>query len=209
VGRAGDFLKQLLFAVVVGCNRISSFFQQTHNLHHARFAALHELRSLLSNTFHGSGLLLGVSHFKHLLHVRSSKHRRELGNVLIVAPTRAGKGLLAVSQLLTWRHSVIVNDIKGDLFDQTAGYRSTLGKVYVIDPAGIGNCFDPLMGKQTEDELLSAATQLLFKPDEGEGAIFTQRATVMLTQLFLGARAEGVSPLPYVRCECQSEGHPL
>jgi type IV secretory pathway TraG/TraD family ATPase VirD4 len=51
----------------------------------------------------------------------------------------------------------------------------------------------------TEDQLLSAATQLLFKPDEGEGAIFTQRATVMLTQLFLAARAEVMPPFPYVR----------
>jgi hypothetical protein len=55
------------------------------------------------------------------------------------------------------------------------------------------------LGREIEDELLSAATQLLFKPDEGEGAIFTQRATVMLTQLFLAARAEGMPPLPYVR----------
>ena len=54
-------------------------------------------------------------------------------------------------------------------------------------------------GKKTEDELLSSATHLLFKPDEGEGAIFTQRATVMLTQLFLAAREEGAAPLPYVR----------
>lgn len=46
---------------------------------------------------------------------------------------------------------------------------------------------------------MSLATHLLFKPNEGEGAIFTQRATVMLTQLFLAARAEGLSPLPYVR----------
>jgi type IV secretion system protein VirD4 len=93
----------------------------------------------------------------------------------------------------------VVNDIKGELFTQTAGYRSTLGSVYVIDPTGIGNRYDLLSGKQTEDELLSVATHLLFKPDEGEGAIFTQRATVMLTQLFLAAREEGEPPLPYVR----------
>ena len=35
--------------------------------------------------------------------------------------------------------------------------------------------------------------------DEGEGVIFTQRATVMLTQLFLAARLEGIAPLLYVR----------
>src|SRR6266567_1048966 len=42
-------------------------------------------------------------------------------------------------------------------------------------------------------------TQQLFKPDEGEGQIFTQRATVMLTQLFLAARHENKAPLPYTR----------
>jgi type IV secretion system protein VirD4 len=100
---------------------------------------------------------------------------------------------------LTWRHSVVVNDIKGDLFAQTAGYRNTLGPVFVLDPTGVGHTFDPLLGKQTEDELFSSATHLLFRPDEGDGAIFTQRATVMLTQLFLAARREGSAPLPYAR----------
>ncbi len=92
-----------------------------------------------------------------------------------------------------------MNDIKGELFTQTAGYRSSLGEVYVIDPTGVGHCFDPLSGKQTEDEFYSTAAHLLFKPDEGEGQIFTQRATVMLTQLFLAARNENKAPLPYAR----------
>jgi type IV secretion system protein VirD4 len=199
VGTVGVFLQQLLLGVVIFFSQCRSFIQHSQSLHNARLAHLHELTELLTTYLDKTSLLLGVAHFKHVLHVRPTKTRRELGNVLIVAPTRGGKGLLATSQLLTWRHSVIVNDIKGDLFDQTAGYRATLGKVYVIDPTGRGNRFDPLQGKQTEDELLSAATHLLYKPDEGEGAIFTQRATVMLTQLFLAARAEGQPPLPYVR----------
>src|SRR3712207_62738 len=131
-------------------------------------------------------LLLGSTRFNHTLRVQSQKKRRELGNVLVVAPTRGGKGLLATSQLLTWPHSVVVNDIKSELWHATAGYRSTLGPVYVIDATnGVGHTFDPLRGKHSEDELLSAATHLLFKAHEGDGAIFTQRATVMLTQLFL------------------------
>ena len=199
MGRAGDFLTQFLFHVVVLFNRIRSFFQHSQTLHRARFASFHELTVLLTERLDETSLLLGASRFNHVLRVLPTQTRRELGNVLVVAPTRGGKGLLATSQLLAWRHSVIVNDIKGDLFDQTAGYRSTLGKVYVIDPTGRGNRFDPLLGKQTEDELLSSATHLLYKPDEGEGAIFTQRATVMLTQLFLAARNEGLPALPYVR----------
>ena len=94
---------------------------------------------------------------------------------------------------------MIVNDIKGELFLDTAGYRSTLGPVFVIDPTGIGHRYDPLLGKQTEDALLSSATHLLFKPDEGEGAIFTQRAIVMLTQMLLASRIEGIAPFSYIR----------
>jgi type IV secretion system protein VirD4 len=143
-------------------------------------------------------LLVGVSRFNQVLRVQPTETRRELGNMLVVAPTRGGKGLLATSQLLTWPHSAIVNDIKGELFAQTAGYRSTLGNVYVIDPEGRGSQNDPLLGKETEDQLLSVATHLLYDPDERE-KVFTQRATTMLTQLFLAARAEDYPPLPYVR----------
>src|SRR5258708_35632704 len=144
-------------------------------------------------------LLLAVKRFKEFFLGGPTSRRRELGKMLVVAPTRGGKGLLAVRQLLTWGSSVIVNDIKGDLFQYTAGYRATLGKVYVIDPTGYGNRYDPLLKKQTEDELFAQATRVLFHADEGDGAIFTQRATAMLTQLFLAARIENVPPLPYVR----------
>lgn len=173
----------------------------TLDIHRARFARLHEIRELLSGTPNPDGVILGTKRLflmvKRYVCVRPTKKRREIGNLLIVAPTRGGKGLLATSQLLTWGQSVIVNDIKGELFAQTAGYRSRLGDVFVIDPTGIGNSYDPLHGKITEDEFYSSATHLLFQADEGEGRIFTQRATVMLCQLFGAARLEGAAPLPY------------
>src|SRR2546427_753596 len=113
-------------------------------------------------------LFFGIRQFFRILPVKSIKTKVLLGNFFLISPTRGGKGLLAVSQLLSFRHSVIVNDIKGELFDQTAGYRQTLGKVFVIDPDGVGHRYDPLLGKTTEKDLLSAATHLLYRPDEGE-----------------------------------------
>ena len=149
-------------------------------LHRARFAKRRELTGLLHKIPSPDGVLLGTRRdylfFKRYVSVRPTKKRREIGNTLIVAPTRAGKGLLAISQLLTWHSSVIVNDIKGELFQATAGYRATLGDVFVIDPTGVGHRYDPLREKHTEDALLSAATHLLYQADEGEGRIFTQRA---------------------------------
>lgn len=193
-------MKRFLYTFYLFLSWIGALLFQTRELHHARFARVHELDNLLTDSLPSESLLLGInSNFQRLLHVRATPKRRELGNLLVVAPTRGGKGLLAVSQLLTWKHSVIVNDIKGDLFDQTAGYRSTLGKVYVIDPEGIGHRYDPLLSKTTEKDILSAATHLLYRPDEGEGRIFTERATVMLTQLLLAAREENTAPFPYLR----------
>jgi len=172
-------------------------------LHKARFAKRHELAELVHEAPCQDGVLLGTRKewllFKRYVVVRPTEKRREIGNTLIVAPTRGGKGLLAISQLLSWKYSVIVNDIKGELFQATAGYRSTLGKVYVIDPTGVGHCYDPLQEKKTEDGLLSAATHLLYQAEEGEGRIFTQRASVMLSQLFAAAKLEGAAPLPYAR----------
>jgi len=171
-------------------------------IHRARFARFHELRGLLSSTPCPDGVLLGTKRFflffNRFIVVRPTKKRAEIGNLLIVAPTRLGKGLQANSQLLSWKHSVIVNDIKGDLFTQTAGYRATLGNVYVIDPTGIGHCYDPLLSKRTEDEFYSAAAQLLFQANEND-KVFTQRATGMLARLFAAARIEAVAPFPYVR----------
>ena len=192
--------KQLAISFLVAFNWVYAFFSRRYKIHRARFARVDELVKLMTkNLDREASLILGISHLSRVLRVKPVKSRRELGNLLVVAPTRGGKGLLATAQLLSWRHSVVVNDIKGELFAQTAGYRSRLGPVFVIDPTGIGHRFDPLLTKYTEDELFSSATHLLFKPDEGDGAIFTQRAIVMLTQIFLAAREEGRAPLPYTR----------
>jgi len=191
--------KRLFSDTSMALSRIKSLLSNSKNLYNSRWAYPHELQSLhgLDLASPSTGLLLGVNQFDQPLSVRPIPSRQELGNLLLVAPTRGGKGLTSISQLLTWPHSVIVNDLKGDLYAATAGYRSTLGKVYVIDPTGKGHSFDPLSGKNTEDELFAIATYLLHSPGERD-PIFTQRAIVMLTQILLAARIEEKPPLPFV-----------
>ncbi len=144
MGTIGELFHQLCSRAVVGWSKFRAVFAASKQLHTARFARFDELHSLLSKDLDTKpSLLLGRSRFKQMLRVRSQKTRRELGNVLIVAPTRGGKGLLATSQLLTWPHSVVVNDIKGELFAQTAGYRQTLGPVgqsHLIDVGAWARC---------------------------------------------------------------------
>jgi hypothetical protein len=90
----------------------SALFHHTGTkLPHARFSYAHELRPLLGGRVETEPtLLVGVGPFGRVLRVASTLKRRELGNMLVTAPTRGGKGLLATSELLTWPGSVVVND---------------------------------------------------------------------------------------------------
>src|SRR5215211_523600 len=151
---------------------------------------LHEIDPLVSERWHNeTGLLVGVSAFNHVLSVRQTPKRRELGNILVDALTRGGKGLLAISQILTFTGSVVVLDIKGELYEATANYRKTLGPAFVIDPEAVRNQFDPLYGRVTERQLYAAAKYLLDEAGERDPT-FIQRGMKMVTQLFLAAREE-------------------
>jgi type IV secretion system protein VirD4 len=171
-------------------SRVNALLPKAPQLYSDRFAHSHELDPLIHADWEReAGLLVGVSSFDQVLSVRSTPKRRELGNIFVDALTRGGKGLLAISQLLTWPHSVVVVDIKGELFEATAGYRKTLGPVYVIDPEGVGNRFDPLHGRHTERQLYASAKYLLYQAGERD-PIFIERAIRMVTQLFLAGREE-------------------
>ena len=68
---------------------------------------------------------------------------------LIVAPTRAGKGVgVVIPTLLTFNGSVVVLDVKGELFDLTSRAREARGdRVYKFNPldeSGITHRYNPI-----------------------------------------------------------------
>jgi len=67
-------------------------------------------------------------------------------HVLCFAPTRSGKGVgLVVPTLLTWPHSAIVHDIKGENWELTAGFRSRFSRVLLFDPTNEASAaYNPL-----------------------------------------------------------------
>jgi hypothetical protein len=84
---------------------VHAHLPKSHALYSDRFAHTHEVDPLVSPNWHNeTGLLVGVSSFNHVLSVRATPKRRELGNILVDALTRGGKGLLVISQLLTWSY---------------------------------------------------------------------------------------------------------
>ena len=180
-------------------------------LHRARWARRSDLRAVLAPSSRKSkdrpaglppaeALILGTFG-NHWVNVRSQPTHRELGGMLVVGRPRSGKGLLATTQLLgAWeQRSVVVTDLKGEAHAATAGYRSRLGKIFVLVPTGVGHRFDPLADRHTEDDLYRMAQDLLHVDGEGDGQAFTERAASMLCAVFVAAKREGVPCLPYAR----------
>ena len=83
-------------------------------------------------------------HESYLLRDNSDTH------AIVVAPTGSGKGVgLVIPNLLTWKGSVIVHDLKGENYNITSGFRKNgLGQnVFKFDPScedGSGARFNPL-----------------------------------------------------------------
>jgi type IV secretion system protein VirD4 len=71
------------------------------------------------------------------------------GHVLLEAPTRAGKGVNSIiPTLLTWPHSALIHDLKGENWELTAGARSAMGQLCLkfdpTDTSGTTVKYNPL-----------------------------------------------------------------
>ena len=90
--------------------------------------------------FTGRGVFLGKLGQSYLLH-DGPEH------VLAFAPTRSGKGVgLVISTLLTWPHSAVIHDIKGENWQLTAGFRLTFSHCLLFNPADLKSArYNPLL----------------------------------------------------------------
>lgn len=131
----------------------------------ARWARVEELEKtgLLGN----KGVVLGVTDKGEYLTHDGPEH------IEVTAPSRSGKGVgIVVPTLLNWRGSVVVNDIKGENWTLTAGYRKRFGYVLKFNPAFRDTCrFNPLMEIRKGDHEVKDAqnlTDMIVDPD-GKG----------------------------------------
>ncbi len=68
-------------------------------------------------------------------------------HILYFAPTRSGKGVgFVIPNLLTYRSSMIVNDLKSENYELTAGWRKKMGqKIYYFNPTDVkSHVYNPL-----------------------------------------------------------------
>jgi len=94
-------------------------------------------------------------------------------HVLCFAPTRSGKGVgLVIPTLLTWPYSTIVNDIKGENFQLTSGWRARFGSVLLFDPTNPASAaYNPLLEIRKGDSEVRDAQNIADILVDPEGAL--------------------------------------
>lgn len=118
-------------------------YKKAQSLHgDAHWATPKEIRK--SGLFKKEGMLMGQYKKNKYFIIQDYQH------VLLFAPTGSGKGVgFVIPNLLFWKESVFVHDIKLENLDLTSGYRSRVlkQKVYAWVPAatnGMSHCYNPL-----------------------------------------------------------------
>jgi type IV secretion system protein VirD4 len=132
-------------------------------------------------------------------------------HVATYAPTRSGKGLgLVIPTLLSWPHSAVITDLKGELWEITAGWRQlhAKNKVLRFEPAAGngGACWNPLdeirVGTEHEVGDVQNIATLIVDPDgKGLETHWQKTSRSLIVGLILHAlykcRAEGtIATLP-------------
>lgn len=129
----------------------------------------------------------------------------ELGHVLVVGPTRRGKGLNLLTNLLLWRGSAVVTDIKQEQLG--SGHRAQVGRVVVLDPTGRGHRYDPIRDLGGDSQALLEAAQVLLKIADDDTPVFAERAASALVAAFRAAELANRPAVPYM-AELVSSGLP-
>jgi type IV secretion system protein VirD4 len=126
-------------------------------------------------------------------------------HVLCYAPTRSGKGVgLVIPTLLSWSHSAVITDLKGELWAITSGWRQAHAKNKVLrfEPAALNGsvCWNPLdeIRISTEYEVgdVQNLATLIVDPDgKGLESHWQKTAQALLVGVILHAvfisKAEG------------------
>ena len=90
--------------------------------------------------FEAKGVFIGRTEDNYIRH-DGPEH------VMTFAPTRSGKGVgLVIPTLLSWPHSAVIHDIKGENWTLTSGWRSSFSHCLLFDPTNPASAkYNPLL----------------------------------------------------------------
>jgi len=118
-------------------------------------------------------------------------------HVLVFAPTRSGKGVgVVIPTLLSWPHSVLVHDLKGENWALTAGARKQMGQICLrfapasADADAEGTRYNPLaeVRLRTPNEIRDVRNivQMIIDPDgKGLPDHWSREGSAFLTGMIL------------------------
>jgi type IV secretion system protein VirD4 len=108
----------------------------------------------------------------------------------VIGPPRSGKGAsLIIPNALVWPHSLVVLDLRGETYEATAGYRSTISRVVRFapaDPDGKTECYNPmdfisLDSAQRDIDLRNIAAALFPRPPSNADPYWVNDARLLFT----------------------------
>ncbi|MDQ1416804.1 MAG: hypothetical protein QOF81_2417 [Acidimicrobiaceae bacterium] len=130
-------------------------------------------------------------------------------SVLVLGPTQSGKtSALAIPALLEWDGPVIATSVKDDLVAHTAGYRATLGRIWVFDPTGSARAGERSRWSPVTEASTWSAAQRVAQALVGatpaqtglsDGAFWFSASAKLLAPLLLAAERGGRSMGEVVR----------
>ena len=116
----------VLFIVTMHLQRRLRFISDLHGS--ADWASFNEIKQMgiIQEDDNDNGVIIGGyqdRNFKHYLQSNSPDH------AIMIAPPRSGKGVgVVIPTALTWNESMVCMDLKGELWELTAGARKAMGQ---------------------------------------------------------------------------------
>jgi type IV secretion system protein VirD4 len=148
----------IVVPIGIAWRRTRKIDSERNDLHgSAHWASQEEIAAagVFPTVMNRGGLLFGA-----WTHRGVAQYLRHKGpeHVMVFAPTRSGKGVgIVIPTLLSWEHSVLVHDIKGENWALTSGFRERVLKQRTIrfDPTSPESArFNPLQEIRMDENLV-------------------------------------------------------
>lgn len=129
-----------------------------------------------------SGVMLGIS-----------PARGQEGHLLVIGPTRSGKGLHLSEMLARWPHAALVIDPKGEQYERYAGARARRGPVFRLpgDAIRLARYYN----LRRHDDITELHLHLIRPWLDGSNSIFASKSRQIFAAVALHAYAQGRDPI--------------
>lgn len=171
--------------VIAGDKHAKRVFKRSKEEYHQTFgkARFADEEEVFKMGLTGSGIVFGKLGKKLV-----TKPPKVEGHTLIVGGPGSGKTRgVVIPTLLKWEGSVLAIDVKGELTEKTGDRRKQFGNVFVFNPEGNGDCYDPVRLCNSLDQAQDLARVLIPPPDNGEPFFALAAQSLLSAFVFEGA----------------------